>query len=315
MRPTAAGLAPDQLESPSLRPPIRARSPLLLERLRPPAPAPAAPAAPAPADEGAGIPRHWFGGNPVSTALVNGVNLLFPAGERFFVRSVRHYIDRVPSALREDILGFFGQEGRHAQAHDRVNAILNAQGYDVTGFLRVFERLCFGVIEPLAPPALRLSVTAAAEHFTAIMAEGALGTPMLETAHPAMADLLRWHAAEEIEHKAVAFDVLQQVAPQYRVRVAGMAIAALLLGVFWLGGTTLLLAQDRRRFGTRLLPALQRLRALRQARGDKGIIRNVFVHGIRGYLRRDFHPNQIDNYRLAADYLASQGLAATRAQA
>ena len=43
----------------------------------------------------ADIPRHWFGGNALATHLVNGVNLLFPAGERFFVRSVRHYLDKL----------------------------------------------------------------------------------------------------------------------------------------------------------------------------------------------------------------------------
>ena len=41
------------------------------------------------------IPRHWFGGNALATHIVNGVNLLFPAGEQFFVRSVRRYLDAV----------------------------------------------------------------------------------------------------------------------------------------------------------------------------------------------------------------------------
>ena len=31
------------------------------------------------------IPRHWFGNNILATHLVNGVSMLFPAGERFFV--------------------------------------------------------------------------------------------------------------------------------------------------------------------------------------------------------------------------------------
>src|ERR1700722_19895873 len=92
-------------------------------------------------DLDAPVPRHWFGGNVVATHVVNGVNLLFPAGERFFVRSVNHYKDRVTDPLlRAQIKGFFAQEGRHAHEHERVFRLLADQGYDVDGFLRVYER-------------------------------------------------------------------------------------------------------------------------------------------------------------------------------
>src|SRR5678815_3459984 len=78
-----------------------------------------------------GVPRHWFGGNMVATHVANGVNLLFPAGERFFVRSVKHYTDRIDDPnLQARVRGFFGQEGRHAKEHDVFNRILEAQGYD-----------------------------------------------------------------------------------------------------------------------------------------------------------------------------------------
>src|SRR4051794_7855651 len=83
----------------------------------------------------ASIPRHWFGGNAFATHLVNGVNLPFPAGERFFVRSVRRYVAELDDpALVEQARGFFGQEGRHAQAHERFFEVLEAQGYPVHRF-------------------------------------------------------------------------------------------------------------------------------------------------------------------------------------
>jgi predicted metal-dependent hydrolase len=83
-------------------------------------------------DLDAPVPRHWFGGNVVATHVANGVNLLFPAGERFFVRSVNHYLDRVQDPhLRAQIKGFFAQEGRHAREHERVFRLLEEQGYDV----------------------------------------------------------------------------------------------------------------------------------------------------------------------------------------
>ncbi len=191
------------------------------------------------------VPRHWFGGNVVATHVANGVNLLFPAGERFFVRSVNHYQDQVTDPLlRAQIKGFFAQEGRHAREHERVFRLLEEQGYEVARFLRLYERVAYGVIEELAPPALRLATTAACEHYTAILAENALAHRLLDLAHPSIRALLLWHASEEIEHRAVAFDVLQQVSPSYPLRVAGLAMATACLGGFWIAATLMLLRQE-----------------------------------------------------------------------
>lgn len=253
------------------------------------------------------VPRHWLGGSPVASMIANAVNLLFPAGERFFVRSVKHYLSEIDDpTLRAQIKGFFGQEGRHAQAHDEYNQILERQGLKVRGFLKIFEVVAFRLIERISPPALRLSATAAAEHFTAIMAENAFRNGMLEEfAHPAMAELLLWHAAEEIEHKSVAFDVLQRVNPSYALRVAGMVVSALILAGFWLVGALYLMRQDKR-LGPwpKVDPMLSRVPKERQERP----LRKVFLPGIREYLRRDFHPSQRDNLGLARDYLTKRGM-------
>src|SRR4051812_9099487 len=150
-------------------------------------------------------------GSPIATAIANGVNLLFPHGERFFVRSVNHFRDQIQDpALRAAIKGFFSQEGRHAHAHDEFNAILRTQGFEVDRFLDSYKRLS-SWIEAHTPAKLNLAITAAAEHFTATLAEGAFSQNMLDQAAPAMRQLLAWHAAEEIEHRAVAFDVLQAI--------------------------------------------------------------------------------------------------------
>lgn len=255
-----------------------------------------------------GVPRHWFADSALFTHLVNGVSLLFPAGERFFVRAVRHYMDQIDDpALREQVKGFFGQEGRHASAHDRFTEILEAQGYDLARFLRVYEAIAYRGIERISPPALRLSVTVALEHFTAILAEDALSDGFLDAAHPAVRRLLLWHASEEIEHKAVAFDVLRQVAPSYPLRVAGLALGASCLGAFWVAATVTLLAQDE---GGLSRATLRKARTLRELSGrTEGIVSRVFLRGIREYLRPDFHPWQKDNGRLAREWLTSAGLA------
>ena len=249
------------------------------------------------------IPRHWLAGSAVATHIANGVNLLFPAGERFFVRSVNHYLDKVGDpVLRAQIKGFYGQEGRHAKEHERVFALLEEQGYDVKRFLRLYERIAYGVIEKVSSPELRLATTAACEHYTAIMAEGALTKGILDQAHPEMRALLLWHAAEEIEHRAVAFDVLQLVNPSYRLRMAGLAMATATLVGFWIMGTTSLLAQEKGLGVGRFVSQWKDARLINERR-------DVFGRGIREYMKRDFHPSQKDIDGLAHSYLASAGLA------
>lgn len=249
----------------------------------------------------AAVPRHWLYGNATATAIANGVNMLFPWGERFFVRSVKHYLDHIDDAsLHAQVKAFFKQEGHHAAAHDRFNKILRAQGYEVDAFLASYKRLS-DRIEALSPPALRLAVTAACEHYTAIMAEGAFSQDVLDNAAPEMRELLAWHAAEEIEHKAVAFDVLQRVDDSYALRMAGLAVATLTLGGFWAWGALTLLRQDN--------VSLRTARRDLKTRGRKDpIIRRVFLRGIRQYMRRDFHPDQNQDRALAAQWFAARGM-------
>jgi predicted metal-dependent hydrolase len=252
------------------------------------------------------VPRHWFGGSRLATHLANGVNMLFPQGERFFVRSVHHFLDHPAVAADPELVaqvkGFFGQEGKHASAHDDYNDMLRAQGYPVDRFLARVNAVSYGWLEPRTPPALRLAMTAAAEHFTAIMAENAFEKQLLAMAHPTMKALLLWHASEEIEHKAVAFDVLQKVNPSYPLRLAGLAVSTVMLGAWWMIGTAMLLRHEQ----ITLAELRAEARALRARRGDvDGIGKRVFARGIREYLARDFHPSQNDNHHHAEAYLRS----------
>ena len=254
------------------------------------------------------VPRHWMANNATATAIANGVNLLFPHGERFFVRSVKHFLGDIDDpALRAAIKGFFGQEGRHAHAHDEFNDILRAQGVEIDRFLGQYKRIS-SWIEARVSPKLNLAITAAAEHFTAILAEGAFRQNVLDKAAPEMRALLAWHAAEEIEHKAVAFDVLQAVDPSYALRIAGLVLGTAILGGFWAWGAIMLLGQER-------VGALGAWRQLGRLPDRDPIVRRVFARGIRQYLSRDFHPSQNATEHVAAEWMAARGMALPGAQA
>lgn len=244
------------------------------------------------------IPRHWVAGAAVPTAMGNALHLIFPMGERFFVRAVKHYADRIDDPqLRAQIKGFYAQEGRHAHEHEKVFAWMERQGLDIRRFLAIYKKIAYAGIERISPHKLRLAATAALEHYTAIMAENALKHGLLERVHPAMREMLVWHACEEIEHKAVAYDVLQQVDGSYALRVAGMVVATGTLIGFWVLGAAMLLRQEQ---GLTLRETLRQLRAAMQV---NPLGRQVFARGLREYLRRDFHPWQTDNLALARSHL------------
>ncbi|MFO0549502.1 MAG: metal-dependent hydrolase [Polyangiaceae bacterium] len=249
---------------------------------------------------GAHIPKHWLAGSVLATHLANGVNLLFPAGERFFVRSVRRYLSSIADdpALMEAVRGFAGQEGHHARAHEQVFEMLEQQGYRVKPYLRVYEKIAYSFIERLFPPVLRLSATAACEHFTAILAENFLRESHEATMDPVLRRLMTWHAVEEIEHRSVAFDVLSRVDDRYFVRIAGLAVASVMLAGFWIGGTGYLLAQE-----PSVVSVVRREAA--SMKGHHPFGERVFGRGIKAYLARGFHPS--DN--AALDALAKKALA------
>jgi predicted metal-dependent hydrolase len=171
------------------------------------------------------------------------------------------------------------------------------QGYDVDGILARYERLAYGVCEKKASPELRLAITAALEHFTAIFAADALSRDvLLASSDPEMRKLLEWHAVEELEHKAVAFDVLRTVAPGYVLRILGLVLACCALVFFWGMITRALLASDG-------MTVLHAVRDLRRADVTPLLDSRAMFAGIRAYLRPSFHPNDVDHAPLIATAL------------
>jgi len=157
-------------------------------------------------DREAQTPRWWMGGDPVGTAVMNALSLTFPDGERFFIQAVRRFETDCPDALRAQVRAFVAQEGAHTREHIAFNDLTRRSGYDVTEAEAFVERRMN--IARGRPHLAQLAGTVALEHFTAVFAHALLArTELLADAPPELAKLWRWHAIEEIEHKAVAYDV------------------------------------------------------------------------------------------------------------
>jgi predicted metal-dependent hydrolase len=154
---------------------------------------------------GTATPRLWHGGRIEATAIYNALSTTFPAGEAFFVESVRAFRDGAPPKLAEEIKAFTTQEAIHSREHDAFNRRAAEAGYDLSKLeAQVEKRLA---VTRGKPPVVSLAATMALEHFTAILAHQLLANPRhLDGGESETAELWRWHACEEIEHKGVAYD-------------------------------------------------------------------------------------------------------------
>jgi hypothetical protein len=255
-------------------------------------------------DFGAEIPKHWAGGNPFATHMFNATNLLFPQGERFFIRAVNDCLPDIEDPeLRRQARAFAGQEAVHGQAHEAYFETLRRQGYRIDGSLRAFQWI--HDFMSLFPRSLRLAITAGAEHYTATLGHFALTAQHARTFHPTMERLVVWHATEEVEHKAVAFDVLQGCGIGYVKRIVGFLIASLFIGGYAAVVGRRLMRQD----------GLSRseIRAARDAllakhqRDDPAAVA-FLSRQLRSYFRRDFHPDDVDDLEIAHARLAELGL-------
>jgi predicted metal-dependent hydrolase len=241
-------------------------------------------------DVDADIPRYWHAENRSVTAFFNNLSVFFPPGERFFIASVKAHREHVDDArLRAEVRSFCAQEGVHSREHVRYNRMLEAQGYPVVAMERRVERL-LAFVTRRSTKRRQLAVTCALEHFTALMAHSLLSKPdLLAGAHPVMAALWRWHAAEENEHKAVAFDVYRAAGGTYPERCAVMIGSTL---VFWakvVEQQLRLMRCDRTLFSLREWRALYSFLFVAPG-GLRNLLGPYFA-----YFRPSFHPWDLDN--------------------
>jgi predicted metal-dependent hydrolase/pimeloyl-ACP methyl ester carboxylesterase len=259
-------------------------------------------------------PSPWIPGDHFTSHVTDVLHLLLPAGERWFVDVYREALPHVTDErLRADMRGFMGQEATHARVHDLVLDHLRARGVETEPYTRqvewMFEHV-FGATPPRGVPLparawleLRLGGIAAVEHFTCVLGRwicersGALDAA---GADPAMLALLRWHGAEEIEHRSVAFDTLTHVAGRraYVMRAAGLLLAVPIMTFLWDRGTSYFVDRDAAMSDTRA-GYRDFLRAARQRR----LPGRELIAAIPRFLSRGYHPHHEAHTEVARAYL------------
>lgn len=170
------------------------------------------------------IPRFWNGGDPYKTRFFDAMSLTFPIGERYFISSVRAYRDQVTDPkLLQEVKDFTRQEAQHGIVHAQFNEMLEKQGLNV-GWTQRFLDNKFKWQLKVWPKSFNLAYTAAAEHLTAMMCTTFMERPdIIEGFDHRIRAMYAWHSIEEVEHKAVCFDVLTKVAKaSYFTRIAGL---------------------------------------------------------------------------------------------
>jgi predicted metal-dependent hydrolase len=259
-------------------------------------------------------PMHWMPGEPMATHVVNVLHLLLPEGERWFVRTFKEALPLIrDERLREEVLGFVGQEAIHAEAHQGVLDHLLARGLDPRPYVRQAEFLFHRVLgehPELKGTAARenlierVAIIAAVEHFTAFLGDWVLNADGLDRAgvDPVMLDLIRWHGAEEVEHRSVAYDLLQHLDPGYLRRIRTMAVTGPVLFHLWIRGARFLMANDPE-LGPGAKPSWREYRAASR-RGLLPSLRRASRSAAR-YLGPRYHPTQEGSTRQAVAYLGS----------
>lgn len=244
--------------------------------------------------------RHYAHGDLVLSHVVAVLSAVFPEGEAFFIRSVRAFSDEITDpALKKEVAGFIGQEATHSREHRELNVRLQEMGYP-TAFIDRRVRKALEARSRHYSPKYCLAVTAAMEHYTAILAETILSDERaLEMlGEGEVRSMLLWHALEESEHRAVAFDAFQAVGGTYRMRVLTMWVATLVFLVLTTAATYMSLFRDRAFYNPRrFFPSAIAL--FRSPFFSRTVLRRLFA-----YNRKDFHPNEVDNSALIAQWNA-----------
>jgi len=241
-------------------------------------------------------PRWWLENDPIPTAFYNALSALFPLGERFFMDSVKAFRNHTDGKLKEQVADFLYQEAMHTREHVVFNKMATDAGYDIKKLEDRAARLLGWARKKR--PIYQLAATAALEHFTAMLAHAVLADPRhMRNAPEEARQMWEWHAMEEIEHKAVAFDTYMAALKKWPgfarwgLRSIVMIVATVLFIYAAIANTKDLFRQD----GIDNGKSWRRL--FRYLFIEPGLMRKVLASYF-SYYRPGFHPWEEDDRNL-----------------
>lgn len=246
----------------------------------------------------ADIIDNWHSNGRVTTHFLNTLSTLFPHGERFFMDSVRAYRDQIKDPeLQKAVTAFIGQEAMHSREHLKYNRALDDKGLPGTKIQEQTGRLIKFFSSRMGRKG-NMAGTLALEHYTALLGEIFLKNEDFvgKASDPKFAQMWTWHALEETEHKAVAYDVWDHVYENdlrtYLARTSTMAItSAVFLTALAYFHAQMVLADEKTK-GERIKGYIALGKVLFAK--DKPSIR-TYLPQFFDYFRRDFHPWMHDN--------------------
>jgi uncharacterized protein len=256
--------------------------------------------------------RWWNGGDAIATAFYNSLSLTFPKGEAFFIESVRNFRDKVPAQQQAQIDAFIKQEAAHSREHGHLNNQVEQAGYDVAAMHADLDARLAEMKDK--PPLFGLVTTVALEHFTAIIAHACLKSERhFKGASPETAQLWKWHAIEEIEHKGVAFDTFLAATKKLTgyQRWKFRSLVMLHISYTFLRGRITAMRQFLRQDG--IDGPFTGLRVFSYLLIYPGLLRQIFPSWL-SFFRPGFHPWQQDDRDLVTAHEAQLGLAAGSVQ-
>ncbi|EKU39852.1 MULTISPECIES: metal-dependent hydrolase [Acinetobacter] len=267
------------------------------------------------------VPEYWMNGSAGLTHFMTALSALFPAGEKFFIDSVRavryHPSIKDDEVLQKEISAFIGQEAMHTQEHVNFNASAQKFGHDVEALekftdtaiqtaIKTFVKIVkpFGMTKDMVD----LTATTALEHFTATIASQLLVNKHIQElmTDETMSTMWYWHAIEENEHKAVAFDVYEGVFGKgikaYALRTSSLVFAMTLIFLIQSSFVLRLLKQDKK-LNVGELSVIYKY----AYSPSKGIITGMGKEML-AYFKPGFHPNDLDTVGLLRTWKAKLGL-------
>lgn len=266
------------------------------------------------------VPEYWMNGSAGLTHFMTALSALFPAGEKFFIDSVRavrhHPAIKDNQELQKEISAFIGQEAMHTQEHVGFNASAQKYGHDIAALesktdsvIQTFRTIFVKMAKPvgITQEMIDLTATTALEHFTATIASELLRNPHIQDlmTDKTMATMWAWHAIEENEHKAVAYDVFEGVFGRglkaYILRTSSLSLAMVILFITQSYFLARLLKEDKQLN----LKSLKEIYAYAY-KPSQGIIAGMGKEML-AYFKPGFHPNDLDTVSLLETWKAKLG--------